>query len=107
MTEFIDAAPDDWVQPGYTETVDVEGVAVALANVDGTFSAFANECPHQANILGGQALIRGRFVMCPGHGSMFDVTTGQCVVPSQDGWRGTLPTYETRTIDGVVQVRLS
>jgi nitrite reductase/ring-hydroxylating ferredoxin subunit len=38
---------------------------------------------------------------------MFDVTTGQCVVPSQDGWRGTLPTYETRTIDGVVQVRLS
>jgi nitrite reductase/ring-hydroxylating ferredoxin subunit len=35
---------------------------------------------------------------------MFDVTTGQCVLPSQDGWTGTLPTYNTRVVGDVVQV---
>jgi nitrite reductase/ring-hydroxylating ferredoxin subunit len=106
VSDFIDAAPDDWVEPGRTATVDVDGTAVALANVDGTMCAFANDCPHQATQLGGLPLTRGRFIMCPGHNSMFDVTSGQCVVPSQDGWTGTLQTYETRVVDGVVQVRL-
>jgi 3-phenylpropionate/trans-cinnamate dioxygenase ferredoxin component len=106
VSDFIDAAPDDWVAPGRTATVDVDGTPVALANVDGTYCAFANDCPHQATPLGGLPLTRGRFIMCPGHGSMFDVTSGQCVLPSQDGWTGTLGTYETRVVDGVVQVRL-
>ena len=106
MSDFIDAAPDDWVAPGRTATVDVKGTPVTLANVDGTMCAFANTCPHQDTPLGGLALTRGRFVMCPGHGSMFDVTSGQSVLPSQDGWTGTLQTYETRVVDGVVQVRL-
>jgi nitrite reductase/ring-hydroxylating ferredoxin subunit len=38
---------------------------------------------------------------------MFDVITGQCVLPSQDGWSGPLPIYETRVVDDVVQVRIS
>lgn len=106
MSEFTDAGPDDIVAPGKTTTVTVDGVTLGLANVDGTFWAFANRCPHQSRALGGGPLARGRFITCPGHGSMFDVTTGQCVVPSRDGWTGELPTYETRTVDGVVQVRL-
>jgi nitrite reductase/ring-hydroxylating ferredoxin subunit len=35
---------------------------------------------------------------------MFDVTTGQCVLPSDDGWSGELPTYTTRVEGDVVQV---
>ena len=37
---------------------------------------------------------------------MFDVTTGQCVLPSDDGWSGTLRLYGTRVVDDVVQVTL-
>jgi nitrite reductase/ring-hydroxylating ferredoxin subunit len=37
---------------------------------------------------------------------MFDVTTGQCVLPSDDGWSGRLRTYRTQVIDDVVQVSL-
>jgi nitrite reductase/ring-hydroxylating ferredoxin subunit len=37
---------------------------------------------------------------------MFDVTTGQCVLPSDDGWTGTLHTFATRVVDDVVQVSL-
>jgi 3-phenylpropionate/trans-cinnamate dioxygenase ferredoxin subunit len=107
MGEFVDAAPVDWVPPGETRTVDVDGTAVALANVDGVFCAFSNECPHQSTVLGGRPLSRGRLIQCPEHGSMFDVTTGQCVLASQDGWSGPLPLYETRVVDDVVQVRLA
>jgi 3-phenylpropionate/trans-cinnamate dioxygenase ferredoxin component len=104
MSVFHDAAPVDWVAEGETATVEVDGRPVALANAAGTFCAFSNECPHQATPLGGLSLQRGRLIRCPEHGSMFDVTTGQCVLPSDDGWSGPLPTFETRVVDDVVQV---
>jgi nitrite reductase/ring-hydroxylating ferredoxin subunit len=37
---------------------------------------------------------------------MFDVSTGQCVLASNDGWTGTLRTFRTRVVDDVVQVSL-
>jgi 3-phenylpropionate/trans-cinnamate dioxygenase ferredoxin subunit len=106
VSVFEDAKPVDWVPPGETATVDVDGHPVTIANLDGTFCAFAHECPHQGTPLGGLPLLRGRLIRCPEHGSTFDVTTGQCVLPSQDGWTGELPTYETRVEGEVVQVCL-
>jgi 3-phenylpropionate/trans-cinnamate dioxygenase ferredoxin subunit len=94
----------DWVPPGETATVEVDGRPVTIANVDGTFCAYAHECPHQATPLGGLSLQRSRLIRCPEHGSMFDVTTGECVLASQDGWTGRLPTYATRVVGEVVQV---
>jgi 3-phenylpropionate/trans-cinnamate dioxygenase ferredoxin subunit len=104
VSQFHDAMPTDWVAPGLTATIEVDGRPVTIANVDGTFCAFSHECPHQATPLGGLTLQRGRLLRCPEHGSMFDVTTGECVLPSQDGWTGTLPTYHTRVVEDVVQV---
>ena len=106
MPEFFDAAPTDWVAPGETATVDVNGLPVTLANVAGAFYAFSSQCPHQGTQLGGLPLQRGRLIRCPEHGSMFDVTTGQCVLASDDGWTGTLPLYETLVVGDVVQVSL-
>jgi nitrite reductase/ring-hydroxylating ferredoxin subunit len=105
--EFHPAMPADWVAPGETATVDVAGQPVAIANVDGTFCAFAHECPHQGTPLGGLSLLRGRLLQCPEHGSVFDVTTGQCVLASQDGWSGPMTVYATRLVDDVVEVSLT
>jgi 3-phenylpropionate/trans-cinnamate dioxygenase ferredoxin subunit len=104
--DFIDAVPTDYLEPGETATVDVDGVPVTVANAGGTWCAFESTCPHQATPLGGIALTRNVLLQCPEHGSMFDVTTGQCVLPSQDGWSGPLRTYGTRVVDDVVQVSL-
>lgn len=106
MTTYHDALPTDWIGPGETATVEVDGVPVAVANVQGEYYAFSNECPHQATVLGGRKLQRNCLIQCPEHGSMFDVTTGTCVLPSQDGWSGTLPTYRTRVEGDVVQIAL-
>ena len=101
---FHDAVPADHLAPGETATVDLDGTPVTVANAGGTWCAFESTCPHQATPLGGLALSRGVLLQCPEHGSMFDVTTGECVLPSQDGWSGPLQTYRTRVVDDVVQV---
>lgn len=103
---FIDAIPADYLAPGETATVDVDGIPVTIANADGTWCAYESTCPHQSTPLGGVPLVRKTLLQCPEHGSMFDVATGQCVLPSQDGWTGTLRTYRTRLVEDVVQVSL-
>lgn len=104
--DFVDAVPIDYLEPGETATVDVDGTPVTIANANGTWCAFESRCPHQGTPLGGLRLVRGVLLSCPEHGSTFDVTTGRCVLPSQDGWSGQLRTYRTRVVDGVVQVSL-
>jgi 3-phenylpropionate/trans-cinnamate dioxygenase ferredoxin subunit len=104
MSEFIDALPTDWIAPGETTTVDVEGRAVAIANVKGEYFAFDNQCPHQATPLGGLPLMRDCLIRCPQHGSIYDVRSGDCVLASDDGFTGTLATFATRVVDEVVQV---
>jgi len=103
---FIDALPTDWIEPGETTTVDVEGRAVAIANVKGEYFAFDNQCPHQATALGGLPLMRDCLIRCPQHGSVYDVRSGKCVLPSEDGFSADLPTWPTRVVDAVVQVEL-
>ena len=104
--EFHDAIPDDWISPGETTAVEVAGLPVAIANVEGEYFAFGNFCPHQATPLGGQPLSRSCLIACPEHHSMYDVRSGQCVLPSDDGYTGTLTTYATRVVDSVVQVEV-
>jgi len=103
---FFDAVPVDYLEPGETATVDVEGRPITVANADGRWCAFESTCPHQATPLGGIVLTRKVLLRCPEHGSIFDVTTGECVLASQDGWSGPLRTYPTRVVDDVVQVAL-
>ncbi len=66
------------LEPGEAKTVDVEGVSLALFNVDGTYFALANACTHVGGSLGEGALI-GKEVTCPLHGAQFDVTCGKAL----------------------------
>ena len=104
---FVDAVPADYLEPGETATVEVGGTPVTVANADGTWCAFESTCPHQSTPLGGVPLLRKVLLRCPEHGSTFDVTTGRCVLPSDDGWAGPLRTYAARVVGDVVQVRVA
>jgi 3-phenylpropionate/trans-cinnamate dioxygenase ferredoxin component len=104
---FHDAMPDDWIESGATATVEVDGFPVAIANLDGTFYAFQNLCPHQGTTLGGRPIVEGCHIVCSQHSSKYDVTTGQCIEPSSlDGFCQDLMTFQTRVVDGVVQVNV-
>ena len=101
---YYDALPTDYLEPGSTMTVSVDGFPVAIANLDGEYYAFQNLCPHQGTTLGGRPL-DGTTIVCPQHSSRYDVTTGACVQPSfPDGFNQDLMVFPVRVVDEVVQV---
>lgn len=64
------------LQPGEMKGFSTEKGTVLLANVDGTFYALDNKCPHMGgNLSGGE--LDGTTITCPRHGAKFDVRTGR------------------------------
>jgi nitrite reductase (NADH) small subunit len=49
--------------------------AICIANVNGSYSAMDNVCPHRGGPLG-QGMVEGGKVVCPWHGWAWDATTG-------------------------------
>ena len=76
MPKTVKVAEVTDLEPGEGKTVEVEGVSLALFNVDGTYFAIANACAHVGGPLGEGSLI-GKEVTCPWHGAQFDVTCGK------------------------------
>ena len=64
------------IPPGTIREFQVEGKAVALANVGGKFYAINNTCLHRGGPIG-QGPLEGNVVTCPWHGWQYDVTTGK------------------------------
>lgn len=85
------------VPPGRGATVKLkDGTEIALYNVNGTFHAIENFCPHKGYPLADSPL-RGTVVVCEQHDWQFDLKTGHCFtapkcsiesfpVMVEDGW---------------------
>jgi nitrite reductase/ring-hydroxylating ferredoxin subunit len=80
MPEFVRVASVSDVPPGEMLIVEVDGQEVAIANLDGEFVAFQNECTHRQGPLG-EGILMGDVVECPFHGGQFNVRTGEVVAP--------------------------
>ncbi len=68
-------AKKDEIPPGTTKRVELDGLAVLVCNVEGTFYAIEDVCTHDGGPLD-QGELEGCRIMCPRHGAIFDVTTG-------------------------------
>lgn len=105
------------LETGDRAFAEIEGVEVAVFNVEGEYYAMANYCVHQGGPLC-EGELRGRMgigedgwewtyddterdVVCPWHGWAFDVTTGESV----DDDRYAVPTFEVEVEDGAVYVQ--
>ena len=66
------------VPAGSVRELQVEGKALAVANVAGKIYAINNTCLHRGGPLG-QGMLEGKVVTCPWHGWQFDVTNGKSV----------------------------
>ena len=75
MADFAKVCKKSDVPAGSGRTVDINGKAVALFNVDGTLYAIDNTCLHRGGPLG-EGELDGKTVTCPWHGWRYDVTTG-------------------------------
>jgi NAD(P)H-dependent nitrite reductase small subunit len=78
MPQFVKACAVADVAPGTGKQVALEGKEIALFNVDGTFYAVDNECPHRGGPLA-EGELEGCLVTCPWHAWQFDLTSGESV----------------------------
>lgn len=69
--------------PGHVLEVEVDGISVCLANIEGELSALDNWCPHRRGPLG-QGWIEGQAVICPWHSWAFDARTGLADYPANE-----------------------
>ena len=101
MSRCIQAGSIDELVPGQRKLVFVDGRSIALFNIDGTFSAIDNSCPHNgASLANGQ--LEGTLLRCPAHGLRFDVITG--CMPGSVGLR--VKTLPVRVVEGQLEVVL-
>ncbi len=70
---------------GTMREVEVAGQPIVVARVEGSFFAVQGRCPHLRVRLA-RGTLQGRVITCPGHGSKFDIITGQNLV-----WIESLP----------------
>jgi 3-phenylpropionate/trans-cinnamate dioxygenase ferredoxin subunit len=101
MSDWTPVAPAADIEPGGFRTVDVDGTAVAVFNLGGTFFAIEDVCTHDGGRLAGGP-VDGDQVACPRHGARFCIRTGTAL---------SAPAYEptaclpVRVEQGQVQVR--
>jgi nitrite reductase (NADH) small subunit/3-phenylpropionate/trans-cinnamate dioxygenase ferredoxin subunit len=76
VDDFITVAQVRDIPPGTGRTVEIKGIWIAVFNVEGTFYAIDNTCPHAGGPLG-EGTLCGSVVECPWHGWKFSVVTGQ------------------------------
>ena len=79
------------VPVGKMKHVEVEGLEILIANVEGKFYAVGDRCPH-LNAKLSEGTLNKTIVTCPRHLSTFDVTTGRVI----SGTRSSLPSYDVK-----------
>jgi nitrite reductase (NADH) small subunit/3-phenylpropionate/trans-cinnamate dioxygenase ferredoxin subunit len=89
------------VPPGQGCVVQAGAATLALFNVEGTYYAVDNTCPHRGGPLGDGDL-EGRFAICPWHGWRWDVTTGA----NANNPAVKIACFATAIVDGWVHVEL-
>ena len=80
----------DELQPGQPKLVEIEGERIVLARVGETVYACSDTCAHQGGPLS-EGKLAGARLACPWHGWMFDLRSGQCLMPSRGGPVQTFP----------------
>jgi nitrite reductase/ring-hydroxylating ferredoxin subunit len=88
------------VPPGRAKQVTVGGRIVALFNVDGTYYAIDDTCPHRGGPLW-EGELMGAEVTCPWHGARFNVANGANLSPPA---RTGVASYKVQVVGDEVQI---
>jgi len=101
--KWFPIAKTDELAPGKSKLIEIHNCEIALFNVDGSFYAIRDFCPHLGGSLA-KGDLTGKVIKCPLHYALFDVTNGSIVRgPS----KGPVDTYPVRVTDTEVAVGLT
>ena len=95
-------ASTDEIQPGERKFYEIDGVEIAVLNIEGTYYAIRNSCPHMEGPVGRgptQVTNGHHQIACPFHEWTFDLETGKSLFQSKR-----LRTYDVSIEDGEIVV---
>ena len=78
MAEFVKVAETAEIAPGGKKLTEIDGRAIAVFHVAGSYYAIDDVCTHDGGPLA-EGELEGCEVRCPRHGARFDVRTGQAL----------------------------
>ena len=99
---FTEVSKIDEIPAGHIKSFVIDGKEILVVNYDGNYYAIGGKCTHMGGDLS-KGRLDGKIVICPKHGSKFDVITGKCVAGPKVGFLKLKTkdetTYEVR-VDG-------
>lgn len=101
MSEWVKVARVEDLPPGNRRVVDVDGVAVAVFNLDGSYCAIEDTCTHDGGELASGELV-GEEIVCPRHGARFNIKSGAVTAPPA---YSAVATFPVRVAADWVEVR--
>ena len=75
---YVKVARISDLAPGSKKKIDMDDKVILLVNLDGMYYAIDNKCPHMGGSLY-DGNLEADVIVCPRHGSAFDVKTGKNV----------------------------
>ena len=102
MAAFIKVATTTELAPGQAMRVEVQGKAIALFNLGGSYHAIDDTCTHRGGPLS-EGQVQGDMVTCPWHGAKFKVTSGEVLGPPA---RTGVASYPTRISGSDIEVEV-
>ena len=100
MSGFVRVGTAADLFEGDMRRFEVEGRPVTVTRVGGSLFAFDDTCTHRECSLA-EGELEGTAVICPCHGSQFDVTTGRVLNPPATE---PVKTYPVRVQEGQLQI---
>jgi 3-phenylpropionate/trans-cinnamate dioxygenase ferredoxin subunit len=97
---WLPVAPATSIAPGDYSQTEVDGLIVAVFNVDGQFFAIEDQCTHDGGGLAGGAIDHCQIV-CPRHGARFSLRTGEALTPPA---YEPIKTFAVRVNNGIVEI---
>ena len=103
MAEFQAVAHVVDVPANGSIALELDGVSLLVCNTGDDVVVVENRCSHQDQPLEG-GRIRNGYIFCPIHGMRYKLSDGEAVGQLT---RVPIKVFETRVVDGEVQVRLA
>ncbi len=76
--QYVKVAKTNELKDGEKKKITVDDRVLLLANIQDKYYAIDNKCPHMGGSLF-DGKLEGHNIVCPKHGSIFDVRTGDIV----------------------------
>ena len=106
---FVEVGQADEVVAGQMKLFKVQDKEILVVNYEGRHYAIGGRCSHMNGELA-RGKLEGKMVTCPRHGSVFDVTTGECVTGPKIVFlkfrAKAVPTYEVKVEAGSIKISL-